>query len=129
MRVPALARALRTVANGVIAVKSCNQGFWREDLETVNGFDEAMIGWGSEDKELCARLENTGIRRQTLVFAALAWHLSHAPAPRQAAAANRARWAETVRTGRTALRGWVGRAFDHLTIAIFPSGAPDSTLL
>lgn len=100
VRVPPLARALRTVANGVIAVKSCNQGFWRDDLETVNGFDEAMIGWGSEDKELCARLENAGIRRQTLVFAALAWHLSHAPAPRQAAAANRARWAETVRTGR-----------------------------
>ena len=100
VRVPPLARALRTVANGVIAVKSCNQGFWRDDLETVNGFDEAMIGWGSEDKELCARLENVGIRRQTLVFAALAWHLSHAPAPRQAAAANRARWAATVRTGR-----------------------------
>lgn len=100
VRVPALARMLRTVANGVIAVKACNQGFWREDLEAVNGFDEAMIGWGSEDKELCARLENAGIRRQTLVFAALAWHLSHAPAPRQAAAANRARWAATVRTGR-----------------------------
>lgn len=100
VRVPALARMLRTVANDVIAVKACNQGFWREDLEAVNGFDEAMIGWGSEDKELCARLENAGIRRQTLVFAALAWHLSHAPAPRQAAAANRARWAATVRTGR-----------------------------
>jgi GT2 family glycosyltransferase len=100
VRVPSLARVLRTVANGVIAVKACNQGFWREDLEAVNGFDEAMIGWGSEDKELCARLENVGIRRQTLVFAALAWHLSHAPAPRQAAAANRARWAATVRTGR-----------------------------
>ena len=100
LAVTTLARALRTVPNGVIAVKSCNQGFWRADLETVNGFDEAMIGWGSEDKELCARLENTGIRRQTLVFAALAWHLSHAPAPRHDAAANRARWAETVRTGR-----------------------------
>jgi hypothetical protein len=34
------------------------------------------------------------------VFAALAWHLSHAPAPREAATVNRARWAETVRTGR-----------------------------
>lgn len=100
VRVPALARALRTVANGVISVKSCNQGFWRDDLVAVNGFDEAMTGWGSEDKELCARLENAGMRRQTLILSALAWHLAHAPAPRLAAAANRARWVETVRTGR-----------------------------
>ena len=100
VRAPTLARALRIVANGVIAVKSCNQGFWRDDLVAVNGFDETMTGWGSEDKELCARLANTGVRRQTLMFAALAWHLYHAPAPRLAAAANRARWIETVRTGR-----------------------------
>jgi glycosyltransferase involved in cell wall biosynthesis len=100
LRVPALARSLRGVANHVIALKSCNQGFWRDDLEAVNGFDEVMTGWGSEDKELCARLDNTGVRRQTLLFAALAWHLSHPRAPRQHAAANRARWGETVRTGR-----------------------------
>jgi len=70
-----------------------------------------MIGWGSEDKELCARLQNTGVRRQTLVFAALAWHLSHASAPRQAAVGepgplgrDRAYWPQ-------ALRGWAGRTF------------------
>ena len=67
---------LRRAANGVpIAIKSCNQGFWRRDLLAVNGFDENMRGWGSEDKELCARLENAGIRRQTLLFAAIAFHL------------------------------------------------------
>jgi glycosyltransferase involved in cell wall biosynthesis len=100
VRAPAVARSLRRSANRVIALKSCNQGFWRDDLVTVNGFDEAMTGWGFEDKELCARLENAGVRRQTLLFAALAWHLSHPPAPRLAASANRARWTETVRTGR-----------------------------
>lgn len=100
VRSPALARALRRTANGMIALKSCNQGFWRDDLEAVNGFDEAMTGWGSEDKELCARLHNAGVRRQTLLFAAPAWHLSHPPAPRFSADANRARWSETVRTGR-----------------------------
>jgi glycosyltransferase involved in cell wall biosynthesis len=100
LRAPAVARALRGIANRVIALKSCNQGFWRDDLVAANGFDEAMTGWGFEDKELCARLDNAGVRRQTLLFAALAWHLSHPPAPRLAAAANRARWAETVRSGR-----------------------------
>jgi glycosyltransferase involved in cell wall biosynthesis len=97
LRWPALARPVRRVANGLVSIKACNQGFWRDDLLAVNGFDEAMTGWGSEDKELCARLENAGVRRQTLLFAAVAWHLDHPPAPRSRAAANRDHWRETVR--------------------------------
>jgi glycosyltransferase involved in cell wall biosynthesis len=100
-RSPAMSVLLRRAANGIVAVKSCNQGFWRSDLLAVNGFDEEMRGWGSEDKELCARLENAGIRRQTLLFAAIAFHLDHPPAPRSSATVNRARWQETVRSGRT----------------------------
>lgn len=100
VRQPALARALREVANGFIAVKACNQGFWRQDLLRANGFDEALTGWGAEDKELCARLQNGGVRRQTLLFAALAWHLDHAPASRVNADANHARWRDTVRSRR-----------------------------
>ena len=85
----------------VVAIKACNQGFWRDDLLAVNGFDEGLTGWGSEDKELCARLENAGVRRQTLLFAAVAWHLDHPPAPRASAEANRARWRDSVRLQRT----------------------------
>jgi GT2 family glycosyltransferase len=91
---------VRSAANGVVAVKSCNQGFWRKDLVAVNGFDEALTGWGAEDKELCARLANAGVRRQTLLFAAIAYHLDHPPAARTTAESNRLRWQETVRTGR-----------------------------
>jgi glycosyltransferase involved in cell wall biosynthesis len=101
LHAPPLARSLRSAANALISVKACNQGFWRDDLLAVNGFDETMTGWGSEDKELCARLENAGVRRQTLLFAAIAWHLAHPPASRAAAAVNRARWKDTQRTHRT----------------------------
>jgi glycosyltransferase involved in cell wall biosynthesis len=94
------AHVLRSAANPLVAIKACNQGFWRDDLLAVNGFDEAMSGWGSEDKELCARLGNAGVRRQTLLFAAVAWHLDHPPASRADAAANRARWQDTLRSGR-----------------------------
>jgi glycosyltransferase involved in cell wall biosynthesis len=100
LRSPALARSVRRLANAVVAVKACNQGFWRDDLLAVNGFDEAMTGWGSEDKELCARLENAGVHRQTLLFAAVAWHLEHPPASRSRAEANRVHWHETVRLRR-----------------------------
>jgi glycosyltransferase involved in cell wall biosynthesis len=100
LRSPRLARALRGAANGLVAIKACNQGFWREDLVRTNGFDEALTGWGAEDKELCARLEHAGVGRQTLLFAALAWHLDHAPASRARADANRARWRDTVQSRR-----------------------------
>jgi glycosyltransferase involved in cell wall biosynthesis len=101
LRSPRLAAGLRDAANALVAVKACNQGFWRSDLLAVNGFDEAMTGWGAEDKELCARLGHAGVRRQTLLFAAIAWHLDHPPAARDRAAANRSRWQATLRSGRT----------------------------
>jgi glycosyltransferase involved in cell wall biosynthesis len=59
-------------------VKSCNMGCWRADLIAVNGFDERMIGWGPEDKELAVRLFNIGIARKHVRHAALAAHLYHA---------------------------------------------------
>ncbi|HEV7608649.1 MAG TPA: glycosyltransferase family 2 protein [Steroidobacteraceae bacterium] len=88
LRSPALASLNRTLANQVIAIKGCNQAFWRDDLVRVNGFNEAIEGWGPEDKELVARLENSGVRRQTLLFGGIALHLHHAPASRAALPAN-----------------------------------------
>jgi glycosyltransferase involved in cell wall biosynthesis len=84
LRSQALASLTRTLANAFIAIKACNQGIWRDDLVRVNGFNEAIEGWGAEDKELAARLENAGVRRQTLLFGGIASHLHHAPAARTA---------------------------------------------
>jgi len=58
-------------------VMSCNMSFWKDDLMAVNGFDERMEGYGSEDLELAARLDNLGRQRRQLKFAALAVHLDH----------------------------------------------------
>lgn len=63
-------------------VMSCNMSFWRDDLLRVNGFDERMEGYGAEDRELAARLENAGVKRRALKWSALAahlWHSSRAP--------------------------------------------------
>jgi len=95
LRSPWLASMTRTLANGVIAIKSCNLGMWRDDLVRVNGFNEAFVGWGPEDKELCARLENAGVRRQTLLFGGIALHLHHAPVSRAALSANLVLLADT----------------------------------
>ncbi len=79
---------LRQVATAWTAVKSCNQGFWRSDLLAANGWDERFEGWGPEDKELCARLEHAGVRRQTLAAGGIACHLYHPPAARDRRAFN-----------------------------------------
>lgn len=97
---PALAGASRRLANGLISIKACNQGHWRDDLLKVNGFNEDMVGWGPEDKELCARLEHAGVRRQTLLFGGIACHLHHAPESREALPRNLAILAETRRSRR-----------------------------
>jgi glycosyltransferase involved in cell wall biosynthesis len=82
LRSIALSGLMRRAANALVAVKACNLGAWRADLLRVNGFDEDMVGWGPEDKELCARLVHAGVRRQTLLFGGIACHLHHPPESR-----------------------------------------------
>jgi glycosyltransferase involved in cell wall biosynthesis len=97
---PAISTLSSGIGNGLVAVKSCNQGFWRDDLVRVNGFNEDMSGWGPEDKELCARVEHAGVRRQTLLFGGIACHLHHPAASREAVPANLA-ILEATRRART----------------------------
>ena len=100
LRSAALSGLMRYAANAFIALKACNLGAWRQDLLRINGFNEDMVGWGPEDKELCARLEHAGVRRQTLLFGGIACHLHHPPAPRTALDANLAILAATRATRR-----------------------------
>jgi hypothetical protein len=50
---------------------------WRDDLLRLNGFNEAMTGWGREDTELAVRAFHAGLLRRELRFSALATHLYH----------------------------------------------------
>lgn len=93
---PRYQRALQGLGRLLLAVKGCNQGFWREHLLTINGYDEEFIGWGAEDKDLCGRLELSGVRRIGLVGGGLAYHLHHAPADRGHAERNRQRFEHTM---------------------------------
>jgi glycosyltransferase involved in cell wall biosynthesis len=92
---PWLSPFLSRAANAFIAIKACNQGFWREDLLAVNGFNEEIVGWGFEDKELAVRLARVPRRRRTLLFGGIAWHLHHPPASREHRDANAALLART----------------------------------
>ncbi|KRG65633.1 glycosyl transferase [Stenotrophomonas humi] len=74
LRIPWLAE-LKSRASG--HPMGCNVSFWRKDLLAVNGYDERMVGYGSEDLELDERLRQAGLRRRQIKFAALALHLEH----------------------------------------------------
>jgi len=62
--------------------RGCNMAFWREDAIATNGYDEQMRGWGHEDMEFAARLENSGIRHRSLKFGGILYHIYHRPSSR-----------------------------------------------
>src|SRR5690606_2608334 len=59
------------------ALRGCNMSFWRKDLLDVNGYNNDIKGWGSEDAELAIRLINSGIRKRALKFMGIAFHIYH----------------------------------------------------
>ncbi|MGV8940532.1 MAG: glycosyltransferase family 2 protein [Lysobacter sp.] len=79
LRIPPLAALSLRLSRGQSdrAIKTCNQGWWRDDLIALNGFDERFEGWGREDKDLAVRAFHAGLQRRSLRFAGLATHLHH----------------------------------------------------
>lgn len=68
---------LRYKANKPYYAKGCNMAFWKKDAESINGYNEDMIGWGYEDSEFVARLLHNGIKRQFIKFGAVQFHVFH----------------------------------------------------
>jgi glycosyltransferase involved in cell wall biosynthesis len=58
-------------------LRGCNMSFWREDFIKVNGFNEALVGWGIDDSEMIQRLHNIGVKGKRLKHAGLAYHIYH----------------------------------------------------
>lgn len=58
-------------------VRGCNMGFFKQDVEAVNGFNHEFTSWGREDSEFVARLFKYGIKRKEHPFRAICYHLWH----------------------------------------------------
>ena len=54
----------------------CNGSVWKQDVVAVNGFDSTST-YGSDDKELGARLTNNGVKSRRLKHSLICIHLSH----------------------------------------------------
>ncbi|MCH7409078.1 glycosyltransferase family 2 protein [Belliella sp. DSM 111904] len=57
--------------------RGCNMAYWRDDAIQINGYNENMIGWGSEDKEFVTRMINNGKEKRFLKFSAIVYHIWH----------------------------------------------------
>ncbi len=77
MRLPALSKLIARYGSKKLKYRGCNMAFWLSDLREANGYDEAYSGWGCEDHDLAARLENRGIMPLPLRHRALEYHLWH----------------------------------------------------
>lgn len=72
--------ALTTTRLG--GIRSCNMGFFRDDIFAVNGFNTDFTGWGREDSELAVRFYRYGLKRKEHPFRAVCFHLWHPENPR-----------------------------------------------
>lgn len=68
--------------------RGSNMAFWRRDLDAVDGFDAAFIGWGREDSDIFVRMIRNGIRRRDGRLGATVLHLWHPEADRSQLKAN-----------------------------------------
>ncbi|MBE2897990.1 glycosyltransferase [Pasteurellaceae bacterium 20609_3] len=89
IHLPWLSRLLFKPKSGQFkGIRGCNMAFFRDDALAINGFNNDFVGWGREDSEFVARLYNNGIKRRNVRFAAIAYHLWHHEAERDALPAN-----------------------------------------
>jgi glycosyltransferase involved in cell wall biosynthesis len=71
-----LEKTLNLITWRYCVLRGANFSLWRDDIESVNGFDESY-GYGSEDRELGVRLRNIGVSSRWLKFSLIQLHLSH----------------------------------------------------
>lgn len=74
--------------NDLYYVRGCNMAFWRDDLVRVNGYNEALQGWGREDNEISCRLNNLGDVRRIAKFRAIEFHQYHCERSRESLSKN-----------------------------------------
>ncbi len=72
-------RFLRKVKkSSPLKLKGCNMSFWKEDLESVNGFDELFENpGGGEDTDLERRFILCGLKSKSVKHGAVCYHLHH----------------------------------------------------
>jgi glycosyltransferase involved in cell wall biosynthesis len=73
MHLPGIGRENRTIEH----VQSCNLAVFYDDVDAINGWNEAFLGFWRQDTEFALRLMRSGVRRRDAMFSAMLYHLEH----------------------------------------------------
>lgn len=77
IRIPFLMQFAKKVEQRSSKLRGCNMSFWKTDFIKINGFNEALVGWGIDDSEMIQRLHNIGIKGKRLKYSGIAYHIYH----------------------------------------------------
>mgnify|MGYP006081169293 CR=1 FL=1 len=78
LRLPYLSKLLSYYkSQNINRIRGCNFSIFKEDILSVNGFNEEITTWGREDSEFVQRLFNNGVRKQHIKFSGVQYHLYH----------------------------------------------------
>jgi glycosyltransferase involved in cell wall biosynthesis len=101
LRFPFLASFLIKKRKRSDNIHGSNCAYWRNDFIAVNGYNNALQGWGHEDIELAARLVNSGVLQKRVKLLAIGYHLHHTYNDRGRAAFNLGIYQQVVDSGIT----------------------------
>ncbi|MES2419578.1 MAG: glycosyltransferase family 2 protein [Bacteroidota bacterium] len=97
-------------------VRGCNMSFWREDLISINGYNEDITGWGAEDSEIAIRLMNLSIKKRFLKFAGIMFHIYHKENSRSSEKRNYDILNQTIKENKTWINnGIIKQPDEHTT--------------
>jgi glycosyltransferase involved in cell wall biosynthesis len=77
LHIPLLANRYKKEDRRSSKLRGCNMSFWRSDFIKINGFNEALVGWGIDDSEMIQRLINIGVQGKRLKFKGIVFHIYH----------------------------------------------------
>ncbi len=78
LRIPFFSKIISYFKNQSInRIRGCNYSVFKEDILSVNGFNEKITTWGREDSEFVQRLINNGVKKQHIKFSGIQYHLFH----------------------------------------------------
>jgi glycosyltransferase involved in cell wall biosynthesis len=120
IHLPVLSRFHRGAQGPLQRTRGANLAYWLSDARLVNGFNEDMEGWGREDSEFVARLQNAGVARRNFKFGGVTYHLHHKTRSQDAVSVNHRIFEQVVRERRT----WCPNGLDKYPTPVARDATP-----